>query len=359
MEESMTISVKKALAGKNYIFLDIRSEGEYEEDHIEGALNLPLFNTEERARIGTIYKDDRSEAKLEGIRLASKKLEYLYGQILALSAKYDRVVVYCWRGGMRSRAFVAFFRSLGMGNVLQLQGGYKEYRGLVNAYLEKDVEALTFVVLHGRTGVGKTEILKRLKKRGLHTVDLEAHASNSGSVFGRIPFGGRGPTQKRFDTLLFDNLKDWNDYFILESESKRIGDLHLKENFFQAMKKGIHILVETSIENRVKIIADDYVSPETEKQIIGAIEALRKRLGGENADRLISQVKNNEYPQVIRYLMESYYDSLYDYSIKNVPQYDLEIKYEDIDEAVEAIEEWLGEKAYFKEAWHEENKKEN
>ena len=96
--------------------------------------------------------------------------------------------------------------------------------------------------------------------------------------------------------MLFDNLKDWNDYFILESESKRIGDLHLKENFFQAMKKGIHILVETSIENRVKIIADDYVSPETEKQIIGAIEALRKRLGGENADRLISQVKNNESP---------------------------------------------------------------
>jgi tRNA 2-selenouridine synthase len=348
MEESMTISVEKALAGKNYIFVDIRSEGEFEEDHIEGALNLALFNNDERARIGTIYKEDRSEAKLEGIRVASKKLEFLYTKIQALSAKHDRVVVYCWRGGMRSRAVVAFFRSLGMGNVLQLEGGYKEYRSMVNAYLEKEVEELTFVVLHGRTGVGKTVILNELKKRGVHTVDLEAHASNSGSVFGRIPFGGRGPTQKRFDTLLFDNLKDWDDYFILESESKRIGDLHLKENFFQAMKRGVHILVDTSIENRVKIIADDYVSPETEEQIIGAIEALRKRLGGENADRLVGQVKNGEYPEVIRYLMESYYDGLYDYSIKNVPEYDLKITYEDIDEAVSQIEEWLVKQGYFK-----------
>ncbi len=348
MEESMTISVEKALAEENYIFLDIRSEGEFKEDHLEGALNFALFNDEERARIGTIYKENRSEAKLEGIRVASKKLELLYMQMQALSSKYDRVVVYCWRGGMRSRAVVAFFRSLGMGNVLQLEGGYKEYRRIVNAYLEKNVEKLTFVVLHGRTGVGKTEILKKLKKRGVHTVDLEAHASNSGSVFGRIPFGGRGPSQKRFDTLLFDNLKDWDDYFILESESKRIGDLHLKENFFQAMKRGIHILVDTNIENRVKIIADDYVSPETEKQIIGAIEALRKRLGGENADRLLRQVNNDEYYEVIRYLMESYYDGLYDYSIKNVPEYDLEITYEDIDEAVDAIEAWLKDKAFFR-----------
>jgi len=347
MDERATISVKQALEGEGYIFVDIRSEGEYQDDHIEGAICMPLFNDQERVRIGTIYKEDRNGAKLEGIRVASKKLESLYTQIKDLSSEYERVVIYCWRGGMRSRSLVAFFRSLGMGNVLQLEGGYKAYRNMVNAYLEKDVEKLTFVVLHGRTGVGKTEILKRLSKRGIHTVDLEAHASNSGSVFGRIPFGGRGPTQKRFDTLLFDNLKDWGDYFILESESKRIGDLHLKENFFQAMKRGIHILVETNIENRVKIIADDYVSPETEKQIIGAIDALRKRLGGEAADRLVRQVKNNEYHEVIRYLMESYHDGLYDYSIKNVPEYDLEIEYDDIDEAVETIEAWLGDKAFF------------
>jgi len=347
MDEKAAIGVEKALKGKGYIFVDIRSEGEYQDDHIEGSLNMALFNNEERARIGTIYKEDRNEAKLEGIRVASSKLERFYTQIKDLSSEYERVVVYCWRGGMRSRTVVAFFRALGMGNVLQLEGGYKAYRSMVNNYLEKDVEKLTFVVLHGRTGVGKTEILKRLSKSGIHTVDLEAHASNSGSVFGRIPFGGRGPSQKRFDTLLFDNLKDWDDYLILESESKRIGDLHLKENFFQAMKRGIHILVDTSIENRVKIIAEDYVSPETEKQIIGAIEALRKRLGGEVADRLIRQVKNNEYPEVIRYLMESYYDGLYDYSIKNVPEYDLEIVYEDIDEAVKAIEAWLGDNCFF------------
>ncbi len=346
MEEKAVISIGDALKGKGYIFVDIRSEGEYEEDHIEGARNMALFNNEERANIGKIYKEDRNEAKLEGVRIASSKLESFYTRIKDLSSQYERVVVYCWRGGMRSRSVVAFFRSLGMGNVLQLEGGYKAYRKIVNDYLEKDVEKLTFVVLHGRTGVGKTEILKRLSKKGIHTVDLEAHASNSGSVFGRIPFGGRGPSQKRFDTLLFDNLKDWDDYFVLESESKRIGDLHLKENFFQAMKRGVHILVDTSIENRVKIIAADYVSPKTEKQIIGAIEALRKRLGGEAADRLVRQVKNNEYPQVIRYLMESYYDGLYDYSIKNVPEYDMKIVYEDIDEAVDLIEEWLSKKQY-------------
>ena len=346
MDEKAAIGVEKALKGKGYIFVDIRSEGEYEEDHIEGARNMALFNNEERANIGKIYKEDRNEAKLEGVRIASSKLESFYTRIKDLSSQYERVVVYCWRGGMRSRSVVAFFRSLGMGNVLQLEGGYKAYRKIVNDYLEKDVEKLTFVVLHGRTGVGKTEILKRLSKKGIHTVDLEAHASNSGSVFGRIPFGGRGPSQKRFDTLLFDNLKDWDDYFVLESESKRIGDLHLKENFFQAMKRGVHILVDTSIENRVKIIAADYVSPKTEKQIIGAIEALRKRLGGEAADRLVRQVKNNEYPQVIRYLMESYYDGLYDYSIKNVPEYDMKIVYEDIDEAVDLIEEWLSKKQY-------------
>lgn len=348
VDECMKITVEEALDGSAYAFVDIRSEGEFETDHIKDALNLPLFNDEERTRVGILYKEDRNRAKIEGIRIASAKLEGLFVRMQELSALYDRVIVYCWRGGMRSRTVVSFLRALGMGNVMQLDGGYKAYRTRVSAFLEKEVEDLTFVVLHGRTGVGKTLILKRLRERGIQTLDLEAHASNSGSVFGRIPFGVRGPTQKHFESLIFSELFKFEDYFILESESKRIGDLHLKENFFQAMKNGSHILVDTSMENRVKIIAEDYVAPGTDRYIIGAIEALRKRLGNDMTDRLVKDVEEDRHPQVIRYLMESYYDGLYDYSIKNVPAYDLEIFYEDIEEAVDKIEAWISERNYFR-----------
>lgn len=344
----MKVSVEEALGKDRHAFVDIRSEGEFETDRIQGALNLPLFNNDERARVGTLYKENRNQAKIEGLRIASSKVVELYTRIHELSAAHDRVVVYCWRGGMRSRSVVALLRSLGLGNVVQLEGGYKAYRSRVNAYLENEVEELTFVVVHGRTGVGKTDILKRLKERGSHVLDLEAHASNSGSVFGRIPFGGRGPTQKYFETLLFSELSRWDDYFLLESESKRIGDLHLRENFFQAMKKGRHILVETSMDNRVEIIAKDYVTPGSEEQILGAIRALRKRLGNDKTEELLEDVRQGRHRKVIRFLMASYYDALYDYSINQVPAYDLTIAYDTQEEAVRAIEGWLQDNMHFK-----------
>lgn len=338
------LHVDEALNLEDRVFVDVRSRAEYEEAHIPGAINIPLLENDERAEVGTLYKQvSQQSATIAGLKYVGEKLPHIYEQLLKLREEYRSIVFYCWRGGMRSESIVSLMTSLKFKGVYKLSGGYKGYRKFVNGYLNNQIDK-KFVVLHGHTGVGKTLILDRLSKNGLSVINLEELANNSGSVFGDIMFKGKTPSQKQFDSYMFNTLY-YNDkpYIILESESKRVGGINLPDAFMKKMLEGVHILVETSIPNRIENCYNDYIddTPNLNESLINAISHLKKRLGNDNVIMLTNAVNEGDYRMVIEFLIKNYYDSLYSYSIEKYRPYDLVIDYKTVDEAIEEVERYI------------------
>lgn len=338
------MSVEEALNLEDRVFIDVRSRIEYNEAHIPGAINIPLFEDEERAEVGTVYRHESPEAAtLIGLKYVGEKLPSIYEQVLKLKKEYKNIVFYCWRGGMRSESIVSLMTSLKLGRVFKLSGGYKGYRKFVNTYINNSIDK-KFVVLHGHTGVGKTVILDRLSKRGASVLNLEELANNSGSVFGDIMFRGVTPSQKQFDSLVFDSLY-YNDkpYIILESESKRVGGINLADAFMKKMLEGKHVLIETSVANRIENCYKDYINdtPNLDEKLISAISHLKKKLGNDNIIMLTDAVNSKDYRMVIEFLINNYYDSLYNYSIEKYRPYDMIIDYKTLDEAVVEVEKFI------------------
>ncbi len=192
------ISADDALDLKDCIFIDVRSPKEYSEATIPNSINIPILTDEERELVGTVHKNDsKAEAKILGLRFASSKLEDLYRKILDLNNRYKNIVIFCWRGGMRSTSVCNVLNIMNLNTVFQLEGGYKSYRKTVHNFIENNISRFTFVVLHGLTGVGKTIILKELEKMEVPIIDLEMLANNAGSVFGNILYSSLTPSQKR------------------------------------------------------------------------------------------------------------------------------------------------------------------
>ena len=166
-----TIKIEDALKLENTIFIDVRTEKEYQDDHILNAYNMPLFNNDEYCEIGTIYKKEgKHEAIDKGFDFVSKKLKDMYSIARELSAKYDHIVIYCARGGMRSGSVANLLTSIGI-DLYKLEGGYKAYRNYVLDYLKDIMNEKEFIVLHGLTGVGKTELLVGLKNNNMDIID--------------------------------------------------------------------------------------------------------------------------------------------------------------------------------------------
>ena len=160
-----TINIEDALKLKNCIFIDVRTESEYKEDHILDAFNMPLFKDHEHCEVGTIYKmKGKNEAIQKGFDFVGYKLKDMYIQVTSLASKYDNVVIYCARGGMRSGSVCSLFDSLGM-SIYKLEGGYKSYRNYVIDYLDRIMDTKNFIVVHGLTGVGKTDLLNILQEK--------------------------------------------------------------------------------------------------------------------------------------------------------------------------------------------------
>lgn len=335
-----TINIKDALNLEDTIFIDARTPKEYEEDHILNSLNLPILNDEEHAEIGTLYKQvGKVQAINKGFDYVGYKLKYMYSTLEGLSNKYKNIVIYCARGGMRSKSLVSFFESLGL-NLYQLEGGYKSYRNFVIDYLDIAMDTKKFIVLHGLTGVGKTDMLKLLENNGLDIVDLEDMASNSGSVFGYITFDKRPPTQKKFETKIFEKLYyAKSNYIFIESESKRVGHVSVPEPIYDAMTQdGIHLLLEASMKSRVDRLARDYVYSDCKdkKELVECINRFRKRLGHERVNKFIEMFNNEKYEEVIEEYLVGYYDPLYNHSVKQYT-YDMFVNTDDIDEGLQNI----------------------
>lgn len=313
----------------DYLLIDLRSPSEYTDGTIPGAVNISLFSDEERALIGTIYREKSpEEAKKSGIEIVSKKLPDIYDRIEELSCQYKHLIFFCARGGMRSGSVASFLEALGI-NAIKLEGGYKAYRNHVLDNLPKLVENIKFIVLYGNTGSGKTLLLNKLKDKGMDTVDLEGCANHRGSTLGCVGLGEPN-SQKTFESLIYDALihKKSNLVYI-EGESKRIGRDIIPDYIFEAMKEGIHIEIEASIEKRVDNILQDYVG-NTDSQLVEAISHMRRNLGNRKVDRYIELIQSHDYQPVIKELMEEYYDPLYENHKKN---YIKSIKSDDLDKA--------------------------
>lgn len=327
----------------DYTVIDVRSPGEFKKGSIPGAVNIPLFDDEERALIGTLYKKEgTSRAKKRGIQVVSQKLQDIYERIGKQEQRGKEMVVFCARGGMRSGSLVQLLASLGH-RVHQLEGGYKEYRRYVLDNLDTLINSKGVVVIHGNTGVGKTQLLKMLKGRGFPTVDLEAMANSRGSIFGTVGLGGPR-FQKDFEALLFERLRSIDeDYVIVESESPRIGRVYLPTALVDRMKAGVHILVKCSMQARVKRIVDEYIGTQKDdvlEEIRDSIVRIGGELGKKRTDILLGLLEQKKFGEVVKFLLEEHYDPRYYHSEKKY-DYALKLRSDDIEGCAAAIVKFL------------------
>lgn len=329
------INYNELLNEKNYILIDVRSPQEFMLEGISGAINIPILLDDERAEVGTAYKQTSPEsAKILGIGFISKRLPEIFQEINALSKKYKKIIFYCARGGMRSGSISSLFASLGY-KVFKLNGGYKSYREYILKEIPVLNEGVKYVIIHGKTGVGKTKLLNSLENKGFSVLDLERMADHKGSFFGGL-CEKRPQSQKRFESLLYDFFSKNNPkYVIAESESKRIGNVYVPESIYHSLLQGEHILADTTIEHRIKIVMEDYTNTD-KKAIEECILKLQRYASKEYVSTLLQLLEEGNLPEISKLLMTDYYDSLYQ---KSIDKYDFEnvAFYEDIPEGTEKV----------------------
>lgn len=326
------------------IFIDVRSPEEFKEGAIPGAVNIPILNDEERKIVGTAYKQlSKNEARRFGIEFVSPKLLNMFDEILELKKIEPYLVVYCARGGYRSTAFASIFSSIGV-NLFRLIDGYKGYRKYISEALLELNENIKYIVVHGNTGVGKTDILMELKSLGHNVLDLEGAANHRGSLLGSIGIGECN-SQKAFESNIFEQLKDITNsrYVFIEAESKKIGKVVIPDYIFSGMKSGLHIFIDADLDYRAKSLKKDYILNENWiKESAKSFEALRKYLSNEKVDYLLAMLEQSNFEEVAKELMLNYYDPMY---MNKANEYEYAAKFKaeiSAKKTAEEISKWIG-----------------
>jgi tRNA 2-selenouridine synthase len=308
-----------------------------------------LLNYNERKIIGTIYKQESpKKAKLKGVELVSPKIPDLIAEVNQLNQKYDNLIIFCSRGGLRSKSLAEFSDLAGI-EVYRLENGYKGYRHYIIDKLENYKFKGKISVLHGNTGVGKTYILKEMEKLGANVIDLEQIANHRGSAFGSIGLA-KPYNQKYFESLLWQELeaKDKkNEIIFVEAESRRVGHSVIPDFFNQAMKAGDDLLINASMKKRVENIYLEYIKDiesNQEKFIERVLESLTaikkyiiKKAGKNSYFKLLELAKKAEFKELTKILLEEYYDPMYEHSQNKINTYKAEINAESIKNAAQKI----------------------
>jgi len=295
----------------SHCIIDVRTPLEFAEDHLPGAHNVPILSNEERVEIGTIYKQQGSQqARIRGMELTCGRFAAMTREAVS-HADGKPILVYCWRGGMRSLSMAILIESCGY-PVTQLRGGYKAFRNQLTAYFEDFKPPAPLIVIHGMTGSGKTTFINGLDRKSWTVIDLEGLARHRGSAFGSLGLGEQ-PAQKRFDTQLWDALRQatTDRPIVLEGESQRIGRITLPGNFYNVMAESCKIWCNVSTDTRVDRLTEEYAHQEYREAMAEALERIRKRLGGVHYAELKGMLDGWNIPGVARGLIEKYYDKLY------------------------------------------------
>jgi tRNA 2-selenouridine synthase len=303
--------------------IDARSPAEFLEDHIPGAINLPVLDDTERRIIGTIYKQRSAfEARRLGAAWVAKNLARHLQERLQQHPPSWRPLVYCWRGGQRSGAFVTWLRMIGW-QAAQLAGGYKSYRRWVLERLVDLPGRFSWRVLAGPTGSGKTRVLQALAQRGHQVLDLEALARHRGSILGAWPGGAAQPSQKAFDTALVAALRRFDPQkpVFVEAESKRIGLVQLPDALHEAIRLAPVIVLDTARECRMQLLLEDYAWLGDEPEALARrLERFKGLVPNETLCRWQALTLRRDLATLFAELIARHYDPLYRRSLARHPE---------------------------------------
>lgn len=309
------------------LIIDVRSPAEFALDHIPGAVNFPVLDNAERAQIGTLYKQvSPFAAKKLGAALVSRNIaNHLENHLLELPREW-RPLIYCWRGGERSGAFTHILNRIGW-KAMQLEGGYQGFRRTVIDGLEEAAKQFSFQVICGMTGSGKTRVLQEAQNYGAQILDLEALAIHRGSVLGNEP-NIEQPSQKGFETALWNALRflDPSQPVLVESESKKVGGVHIPDALMEKIRNGNCIELRSSTQTRVSWLIREYHHFLSDTvNFKSKLALLTTHYGKGQIAQWNEAIDAGQFPELVEELLVKHYDPSYQSSIvRNFPQYKIE-----------------------------------
>ena len=305
--------IKKWNNKKFDTIIDVRSPLEFAEDHIVGAINCPVLSDLERQKVGTIYKKESSfKAKIIGSSLTAKNIAFHIENNFMEKKGSWQPLIYCWRGGQRSKAFSIVLSEVGW-RTNQLKGGYKEYRNQVINFLDNIGPKLKITLISGKTGSAKTKILKSIENEGGQILDLEGLANHKGSLLGKIPDLIQ-PSQKFFESLIFNKIQNLNlkDKIYIEAESSKIGNIHIPKSIWKKMIKSPRIEISANVELRAKFLVSDYDYMCNNPTLINPIiKGLKNRLSKKLFDEWTNLIDRKKWFDLTKSFLENHYDPSY------------------------------------------------
>ena len=345
MKKNITITtwlnVRDKINNHDIVLIDTRSESEFQKGHIPLAINIPLLNDIERHNIGITYKKTgKNEAVACGLEQFSKKASLFLKEVTQKNdfvSESKIIVVYCWRGGLRSRLTAAFLAAANF-DVLILDGGYKSFRNIVLDIINIKIPQHSLLVLNGLTGTGKTRLLEHLSKKNLGTLNFEALANHKGSVFGDFSYKTPSVSPQNFENNLANAYLSVCEQktLIVELES-HLGCLKIPPNIRKKMINSPIILVSRELSDRLNILKNDYCLEWTvkkEKDCIERLLLLKKKFSNELFEQLLSYLKKQDFYNVIKLLLSEHYDKAYQkslsrYSSQVIQNFNLSYQYKE------------------------------
>ena len=294
------------------LIIDARSPHEYAEDHVPGAVNLPVVDDAEFAEVGIRHKTDPHAAYLIGAQHSFRNLARHTADLISRYKPDDRFLVYCFRGGKRSALWAANLRLIGF-TVDVVPGGWKRYRGWVRESLATLPQRLHYRVVCGPTNCGKTRLLHELARQGEQVLDLEGLAVHKGSLLGDVP-GQPQPTQKTFDSRVLDVLRrfDVARPVWVEAESRKVGRLLVPEELTAAMRRAPTLHVSATMPERVRLCREDYAHFAADpRAMVAKLQSLKPLVGGEELALWQTLADEGRVDELFERLMTQHYDPAY------------------------------------------------
>jgi tRNA 2-selenouridine synthase len=312
-----TLPINFAALQKFDTVIDTRSPAEFAEDHLPGAINCPVLDNEQRIQVGTLYKQTSAfDAKKLGAGIVARNIANHIDTLFADKPKSWKPLIYCWRGGTRSGAMTHILRTIGW-NALQLEGGYKAWRGQVRSDLETLPVKFSYRVICGRTGSGKSRLLDALALQGAQVLDLEKLAAHKGSVLGDLPDEAQ-PSQKMFDSRIWLDLSRFDPELpvYVEAESRKVGLLRVPEVLIATMHEGTCFEVVTPAPLRAKLLREEYAhliaNPDLLFFKLDCIKALHST---ERITEWKTLAREGKWDDFVASMLEHHYDPAYSRSM--------------------------------------------